>query len=299
MSDGTNIDIMEDGGSFINRFLTDPYAYKIMELLTNGRKGIKELETNFKLSERSIYRKVGFLMDNSLVKNCVDRKGVHEYYLTDYGDEVLNGYRHLMELFSCSSLFSGIEICKEKGLDIDLVPYDDKSIKAVYISNHHLGRLKVIPDNERILQYLSNIVHLARDDIIMATRYFSPVIFNALHVALVKDIPCKIIISSDYDLEDFTLTLLSYGKSKLEELNESELLKVRMANLHMSYSVVDDIYVMQEMPKAEGRAYHYFLSVESEELADFLKKTFEVSWGRSLDLNLMKILDSFSMSKNI
>jgi len=294
MTTNDELDIIEDEDLSIDRYFTNHSSYLIMNMLSQSEHDLENIEKITPLSERSVYRKLAHMVDQGLVKIKENKNGKHVYVLTCYGLEILSTYKYFRELCTCSAVFKSLENCQESGLNIDLTAGDQESIKTIYISGHHLGRIKVLSTNEKILQTLNNVSHMAKKEMLLATRYFSPKLIQSIEPILNGNLPCRILISSDFDLKDLAINLISSGRERLEKHINHGLLSIRLANMQMSYALIDDCYVLQEMPKSEGLGYHYFLSLESNELAKFLKNTFNSSWDKSLNVDLISLMDSIT-----
>jgi len=277
--------------------LVESCTFHLMEKISSCALPVSEITSSLPISERSIYRKINFLNEYGLVKIHNYGEGQHAYILSNCGKEIFQTMKYLKELCLCSPLFRSIEACKEEGLQIELSPCDDKSIRAVYISQHHLGRINVMSENDKIIKSLANISHMAELDVILATRHFSPSVFNAINFAMSNSVPCNMLIDSDYDLKNFSLKLLAYGKKPLEDLFDRNLFSIRTTKLLMSYAVVDDRYVMKEMRIGEHKGHNSFLSLESSELANLLKVNFAEKWENAKIIDIFDIIECVEGSK--
>jgi DNA-binding HxlR family transcriptional regulator len=245
-------------------------------------------------SERSVYRKLKEMTELGLVKksHASDRT---TYGLTIYGEEVGKFLEHFDEMAHCNKVYQSLEAIRNNGYDIDFSPLDLKSLQAVYVSQHKLGRILVLTNKEKITRALSNAIRLTADSLSLSTRYFGSTMFNDLYNAMKRDVSCKVLLSSGYDITDFVCTMFSRGPVVFTDIVESDRICIKLGNLCTSYFVGDGKYLMLELPKGEGVGYYCFVSIDCPELAHEMETMFRHAWSRSIDLRLDKLKESLPL----
>lgn len=275
----------------ILRLVSDEQIMGILAQLSASASRPSDLVSKASGSERSVYRKLHELSDLGLVKKSSSSDRT-TYGLTIFGEEVEKFMEHFGEMTHCNKVYQSLEAIRNNGYNIDFSPLDLKSLQAVYISQHKLGRILVLTKKEKIARALSNAVHLTSSSLLLSTRYFGSSMFSDILAAMNRGVSCKILLSSSYDITDFICTMFSRGPSVFSEIVESDLISIRLGNLCTSYFVGDEKYLMLELPKGEGVGYYCFISINCPELAHEMGTMFSHAWGRSIDIRLEKLKDS-------
>lgn len=272
----------------ILRLVSEQHVSDILSYLSDRQCRPSDLVSALSGSERSIYRKLHELVEAGIVKKAYSGTSAL-YELTLFGEEVEKFLKHFNEMAHCNKVYKGLESMLDNGYDIDLAPLDRKSLRAVYVSQHKLGRMLVLTRREKITQSLSNVLRLTSSSAMLSTRYFNSSMYNELLSAAHRNVDIKVLLSSSYDVTNFVCTVFSHGPTAFSDILEKKNVHIRLGNMLFSYYVGDKTYLMIEMPRGEGVGYYCFLSVSCPELACEMSNMFSHAWKRSIDLKLDRL----------